>query len=154
MAKLVSTAHFAASPEQVFDAFLDIEHWPDKIEGIVSVEMLTDGPVRVGTRFRETRIMFKKEATEEMEVTAMDRPHRFTIEAESCGAHFVTVHEFRPESNGTKVIVEFDATPLTFMAKLFSPLTGWMLKSCKKAFDQDLEDLRGDTEKKAMAQSG
>ena len=63
-----------AEPEQVFLLFTDIEKFPENLSGIERVELLTAGPVGVGTRFKETRIMFKRETTEEMEVTRFDPP--------------------------------------------------------------------------------
>ena len=86
--------------------------------------------------------MFKKEATEEMTFSVVDRPRCFTVEAESCGAHYVTSHHFTAEGEGTKVTIEFAATPVTFLSKLLSPLTGLMLKSCAKMFRRDMEDMR------------
>lgn len=48
---------FRAPRERVFDVCSSFEHAADRIAGIERVEMLTDGPMRVGTWFRETRIM-------------------------------------------------------------------------------------------------
>ena len=69
----VSTV-ISASPERVFALFTDLAHAPDNIRAIKKLELLTPGPMCMGTRFRETRVMFGKEATEEMEVIERTRP--------------------------------------------------------------------------------
>ena len=60
-----------APPEIVWTLITDIANSPQVISGIDSVTILgsTEG-FGVGTRWRETRTMFGKEATEEMEVSA------------------------------------------------------------------------------------
>lgn len=50
--------------QAVFEAISDLEHAAERIGAIKEIEMLTDGPVGKGTRWRETRLMFGKECTE------------------------------------------------------------------------------------------
>lgn len=142
MARVSADIHIAADIDRVFDVFVDIPNWANQVGAIKKIEMLTDGKVGVGTRFKETRVIFKKEATETMEVTSFDRPTQYTLEAQSCGAAYVTVHRFTSEGNGTKVTVEMTATPVTFFAKVMSPLSALMLKSCAKMFVRDLQDVK------------
>ena len=51
---------------------MDVEHAADTLSGIGAVEMLTEGPYAVGTRWRETRSMMGMTASEEMEVTEVE----------------------------------------------------------------------------------
>lgn len=120
-----------APPEKVFALATDIENWADRMDGIVKVEMLTDGPVGVGTRFKETRIMFKKEAVEEMEVSKFEPDTLFTLRGESCGSIFESTHTFRP---------------VTFFARLMSPLCSLMAGSMRKCIEKDLDDLKSAAE--------
>ena len=62
-----------APPQVVFAAIADIESWPSAISAIAEVTLLTPGPVAVGTRFRETREMLGRKATEEMTVAEIER---------------------------------------------------------------------------------
>jgi hypothetical protein len=114
------------------------------------MEVLTDGPVRVGTRFRETRIVFKREATEEMEVTALEPPERFAFGCESHGCRYHTQMTFEPASGGTDVELRFEAVPLTrsmkVLAFLMAPMTRWIAKTCAK----DLEDLKAAAERSPL----
>ena len=143
MPTLTASIRIAAPRERVFEVFTDIPRAVERIPGIVKIEMLSDGPFRVGTRWRETRIMMKKEATEEMWVTACAPPQSYAVEAESRGTHYDTLFEFTPDGNGTLVTWTFRGTPLTFGTKIasaiFTPLFRGMMKKMLLA---DLEALR------------
>src|SRR4051812_9790697 len=89
MATTVAVDHFvAAAPERVFALASDFANLPKRIPDITKVELLTGDTVGVGTRFRETRVMFGKEAVETMEVAAFDPPHSYVLVANSCGARY------------------------------------------------------------------
>lgn len=142
MARFTTTKNINASPDHVFEVFSDLRGAADRISAIKRMEVLTDGPVGVGTRFRETRIMFKREATEEMEVTTFVPGHHYTLHCESCGSTFDTVFRFTPDGSATRVDVEFQCRTVSFFAKIMSPLSSLMMGWCMKAFDKDLEELK------------
>lgn len=132
-----------ASPETVFAAASDFPNAPQRITGIKKMEMLTQGPVGVGTKFRETRVMFGKEATETMEVVDFQPGRSYTLAAASCGCEYRTVVSVRPAGAGSEVTFDFSGRPLSFGAKVMSALMGWMMKgACMKAVRQDLSDLK------------
>ena len=60
----------AASPASVWAELTDIPNWSRWLPNLVQLEMLGDDAFGVGTRFRETRKMFGRDATEVFEVTA------------------------------------------------------------------------------------
>ena len=135
--------------EVVFDLFTDLEKMADHIDGIARLEKLTEGPVGVGTRFRETRVFFKKEATEEMEFTRFEPGRSYTVECESCGAHYKSTYRFTPDGEATNIEVEFMSRPLTLFAKIMAPIGNLMMGSMmKKCLRKDLDNL------KAIAESG
>ncbi len=135
-------ATVAAPPERVFEAATDLASLPETMSGIDSVEALSDGPFGAGTRWRETRTLYGRQATEEMWVTGFDPPRSYVVEAESHGAHYRTEITFAPEGDGTRVTFVFGARPVSFVARLFSIFSGMMMKGVKKALAQDLEDLK------------
>jgi hypothetical protein len=138
-----------APVETVFRCATDLQNAPKRISGIVKLEVLTGGPVRQGTRFRETRIMFKREATEEMEITAFDPPRSYAVDCESCGCRCRTEFKFSASGSGTEMSVTFTWQPLTFFAKMMSFMTKPMLKACIKAFEKDMDELKASIERES-----
>src|SRR5262245_22124076 len=143
---------FVAAPaDRVFALMSDFAHAHERVSGISKVEMLTEGPVGLGTKFKETRVMFGKEATETMEVTAFDPPRSYNLSAFSCGTQYESTFQFDREGKGTNVKMIFQYTPKSFFAKLFSPLFKMMSGMMRKCVSQDLDDLAKAAEGSAMA---
>ncbi len=153
MAGFTVAKRVEAPVEIVFDIASDLERLPDIVEAITKIEIVTDGPVGVGTRFRETRVLFKREATEEMEITKFDRPHSYSTIANSCGCRYDTTVTVKALGSGSEISMDFSATPLTFMAKVFSVMMKFMLNSCAKAVEKDLESIKVAAEASAAAEA-
>ncbi len=132
----------AAPPDRVFRIATDLHSLAANVSGIDSVEVLTEGPVGEGSRWRETRTMMGRPATEEMWVTGFEAPRRFVVEAASHGAQYRTEMTFEPEGAGTRVTMVFAARPVSFLARLFALFSAVMLRSLRKMLEQDLEDLK------------
>ena len=104
--------------EQVFAIFTDIQRWPEMIQSMAKIELLTAGPVGRGTRFRETRLLFNKEAHEDMEFTEFQPPNRYVIEASSHSTHYISTFTFRKNDDGaTSLRMTFVGKPQTLIAK-------------------------------------
>ncbi len=137
-----------APAERVFALSSNVPGFGDVVRGIERIEMLTDGPVGTGARWRETRVLFGKAATEEMRITGFDPPRSLRIEADSHGAHYVTTYRFTPNDGGTDLEMDFSARPRSFLARLMSAVFGRaMLSSVRKALEADLRDLKRVAEK-------
>lgn len=134
----------SAPRERVFEVFSDVPHAAEMLDGINSVEVLSDeGGFGVGFRWRESRTMFGKEATEEMWVTACEPPESYTVEAESHGTHYTSVYRFDDDGTGsTWVDLTFEGRPVSTAAKLMSPFAVFFKSSTRKAFRKDLEQLK------------
>jgi len=141
MASITVNRVINAPIETVFERASDVYKWTDQISAITNVEVLTDGPVGVGTSFRETRVLFKREATEEMTFSEFDPPTGFTLIASSCGSEYVTKHTFEPVEGGTRLTINFGGTPKTLVAKLVTPMMAIMKKTLIKCLESDLNDL-------------
>ena len=136
----------AAPIETVFDRAADFPNAASTIEAITKMEMLTEGPIGVGTRFRETRVMFGREATEEMEIVEFDRPRGYRLHAESHGSRYLSGLSFEETAGGTRVTMHFEGTPLTLMAKIMSFMMKPMMKKMVSICAKDLEDLKNAVE--------
>lgn len=132
-----------ADRQRVFEVFCDLDNAAANISAITKIEVLA-GPAQlnVGTRWRETRTMFGKEATEEMSVTAYEQDVSYVAEAESRGAHYRSEYRFTPEGTGTRVDLTFDGAPLTLGARVAGVIGALFAGAAKKALHQDLVDLK------------
>lgn len=141
MPGITITKHIAAPPERVFARMTDLRKAPEFISKIKRLEVMTEGPIRVGTRFRETRVMFGREATEEMEVTELDPPNGYALGCESHGCRYRIEFRLTPSGDGTEVQMRFEAVPLTLVAKVLCVLFRPMMKSMTKECAKDLDDI-------------
>jgi carbon monoxide dehydrogenase subunit G len=132
---------------EVYAAFVDIEKIGERIPGIVKIEVTSDVKSGVGTHWKETRVMFGKESTEEMEITKVDEVKSITIESDSAGTHYVTEYTFVEKSEGTEVTMSFSGVAKSLMAKIMSPMMGLMAGSMKKMLRADLESMKESLEK-------
>ena len=133
------TEHVSAPPERVFAAASDFAHAAERIPGISKIELLTPGPTRLGTRFRESR---RGMGTEELEVTRFDPPRALEISARSCGCTLATEFRFTPEGPGTRVEVALQSQAHTLFARLLSPLAWLMSGLVKRCLQNDLAALK------------
>lgn len=146
MGQMTVSKHIDAPQDKVFAVITDLEGARERITGIEKVELLTDGPFGKGTRWRETRIMFKREATEEMEITAWDPPDGYTLGCESCGARYDMALTLVSDGAATSMEWRIETTPITFMARVMSVFSGLMSGMMKKCMAQDMEDIKAAAE--------
>lgn len=134
----------AASPEAVWAVLTDLDHAAETLSGVTRVEVLTEGPYDVGTRWRETRKMMGKEETQEMYVTEVEAPARTTIEADTAGVHYVSTITVSARDVGSHILMTFGgAQPNpSGLQRLAWTLFGKLgLKMTRKVMIQDLEDI-------------
>ena len=151
MTTFATQRRVAAPRATTFEVFSDFQNAASTVSAIERIEMLTEGPNRVGARFRETRTMFGRPATETMEVSAFDPPRSYTLAAESHGARYATTFTFTEAAGGTEVEMRFVVTPVTFMAKVMGLLMKPMMKKMVAVCAKDLEDLARVAEARAQA---
>lgn len=142
MPSFTLTQDIAAPVSAVYTVFTDLAGAGQRIQAIKKIEVLTPGPFAVGTKFRETRVMFGREAVETMEITAVEPGKSYTVAAHSCGALFETTFRFEPKGQGTLVTMDFASKAESFFAKLFAPLASLMMGTMKKCMEQDMTDLK------------
>jgi uncharacterized membrane protein len=128
--------------ERVWEVFTDIAGAPEAIDGIDSVDLLTDLPFGPGFRWRETRTIFGRSATEEMWVTDAQAPAHYEVAASSHGTDYLSTYTFDEVPGGVAVTLVFAGEPRSPVAKGMNLLTGWAAKgSVAKMLRQDLDDL-------------
>ena len=91
-------------PEAVFDYLTDPANLADWQTSKISVEALTDGPPRLGTRVRErTKAPGGREFTQVVEFTEFDRPRRVRAHVVEGPYPIDGIWSFEPEGDGTRV---------------------------------------------------
>jgi len=140
-----------AGPGRVWAVATDIDSWPETMSGIDRVEVLASPEFGVGTRWRETRTMLGKQATEEMWVSAVDEGRSYTVAAESHGTHYLSVFTVTPVGDGsTEIELTFTGEPAGRLAKVLAAVTGPLARrSVAKALARDVDDLVAVAERQA-----
>ncbi len=145
--KVKANCTIKATKDEVFNAFSDLKNLANNVRAIKSIELLTPGDIGIGSKFKETRVMFGKESSEIMEITQFSPPDYFKEEAHSNGMDYATEWRFIDEENKTTVSIDFSGTATTLTAKLFNVLFSFMAGGMKKAFLADMDDLKKALEK-------
>ena len=133
-----------APPSVVWSIVTDIEGSASTISAIESIEVL-ERPERGirGLKWRETRTMFGKQATETMWITAVDEGSSYTTEARSHGSIYRTLVAVDEAAGGARLRMEFSAEATTLLARILSLALGPLIsRSVRSALLKDLEDIR------------
>ena len=142
MATVTVNDEIGAPLERVFAMFTDLESAARHVAGIKGIEMLTPGGFRLGTRWRETREVLGRLDTADMEVTAFEKNHAYTITHYKGGARVDTVFSFAPSDHGTNVSISFGLDGLGLPTGLVAPVTWAIAGKVRDVLSHDLADLK------------
>ncbi len=143
------THHFAGAPHRVFAALTDLEGAAAWMPGFVRIERVSGPAFGPGTRWRETRKLFGKEATEEFEVTACRSPRHLAVRVDgakgsSKRGQYLFDYSLAPAGSGTDVTLRGEIRGLGGFGMLVGRLlVGPYRKACAKdlaALARHLED--------------
>lgn len=140
----VAVSRIVEAPlEVVWRVATDLEALPETMSAITAVEVLAGGdPFGVGTRWRETRLMMRREATEEMTVTRVEPERGYTVEADNHGVHYVSTFAFAPVGpQRTEVTMTFSGQPTARQNPLQRLLGRLGLRIVRSSLEKDLADL-------------
>lgn len=132
-----------APRNSVFSVFANIVGAVESVPSIKRCEMLTEGAVGVGTRWKETREIFGQQHTEEMEIVDFVPQSRYAVATHSHGTHYETQFIFQQEEEGTQVTMIFSTFPQTLLAKAMGFFMGFMMTGAvRRLLEEDLESLK------------
>lgn len=136
------TRELAASPHEIFDAMTNLDDAGEWMPGFVRLQRLGEGVhLGVGSRWRETRRMLGKEATEEFEVTEFAPPDRLALRVDgtrgtSGTGEYLFTYTLAPTVIGTLITLDGEIRGLTgvmgVMGRVFS---GIYKRACTKDLD-------------------
>ena len=119
------------SKEAIWDVITDIESAAETVSGIDKVEILEEPKNGlVGLKWRETRTVFGKTATEEMWITEAVENEFYKSRAESNGFVYISTRRIIEQSGGNSLTMTHDSQPQSFMAKLMSIPDGSCTERC------------------------
>jgi uncharacterized membrane protein len=131
------TIHLNQPVDQVFSFLMDTGKLTTWQSNLIKMELLTEGPLRAGSRFREVRRLGKKETEIQGEITALEPNKRF--ETKTLTKPQVTVsYSFESEAGGTRLKHKF-VTLTSGLMRLLEPL---IASSIKKESESDFETLK------------
>ncbi|MET9736495.1 SRPBCC family protein [Streptomyces sp. NPDC006458] len=140
---VVVERRIGAGQPAVWEALTDLAGMVRVLSGVSKVEILTPQPFGVGTRWRETRRMFGKDATEEMWVTVSEPPQRYVAEAESHGSRYISEWELRADGPATTTVrMTFTSVPTGGAAGMLAKVLGRLgTRAISRAIAKDLDDV-------------
>ena len=140
---VIVTETIQAPRERVWEIITDIEHAAGTIEAITDLTVLNRPTTGViGLKWTETRIMFGKEAKETMWISAAEENQWYETTAESHGSIYKSRLDIRDADGAVELSMSFDATPVSFFARIMSVTMFLFQGTVRKAFQQDLRDIK------------
>jgi len=110
-------------PEEVFAYLADVSRHGEWSPKPYRVEALTEGPVRVGSRFRSVGWLPRQpETVNEVEITQLDPPRRFAFNAHDRGETFKSEFVLTPQDGATRVDRTLDMPKPTGAVGVIFPL--------------------------------
>lgn len=135
--------------EETYKGLLDLDAAKNWMQGLVRIERLDAGSMRVGSEWKETRKMYGKEASEHFEVVEMNEPNKIVLRCDGTKGttgkgEYVFAYTIVPAGSQSEVTLNGEINGLTGVLKLFGKM---MAGTFKKACAKDLDSLKHYLEK-------
>jgi uncharacterized protein YndB with AHSA1/START domain len=137
MIRYQTTVQLSRPVEQVFSFLTDPEKLMMWQSNLVKAVILTSGPLRLGSRFREVRRLGPRETEVQGEVSEFELNQRLATKT-STTPHVRVSYSLAPEQAGTRLSYKFEMLP-TGLVWLLQPM---ILGSIKKDTASDFEKLK------------
>lgn len=124
---------------EVFAFISDISNGPKMNENIVNVDKLTEGPIRVGSLFKETRVIRGRNAAATIEVVQYNPTKEFSARSDSNGLIVTYHYQMSEVTDGTEVSFQCEVKTSGIVMLLFKPL---LIKILKQEDGDHLKDIK------------
>jgi uncharacterized protein YndB with AHSA1/START domain len=131
------TIHLNRPVDQVFAFLADTGKVSTWQSSLIKLEALTEGPLRLGSRFREIRRLGRRDSEIQGQVTAFEPNKRLETKTTTKPEVMVS-YSFEPENGGTRLRYKFILLS-SGMMRLLEPL---IARSIKKESESDFETLK------------
>jgi uncharacterized membrane protein len=114
--------------EEVYAYVVDFDRWPEWRQDVVGGELLTEGPVRVGTRARGIAKVLGRPFSIDVEVTALTPAVRFGYRPVKGPLQTNNLYTFESQAGGTLVVLT-DELGLAGIFRVFLPVLPALVRS-------------------------
>jgi uncharacterized membrane protein len=128
-----------APRQRTWDVLSDLESWPQRIETVDSVELLTPPPLAIGSRVRMKQ---PKLGEETWEITAWDPPSFFEFRSSSSGATTIASHRVEAldeRRSRLMLTLEMQGLLVPIFGRMFKDLTNDYMTSEAEAIKRAAE---------------
>ena len=133
----------ACPPKRVFEFISDSNNAPKIVPSVISTVKLTEGPPKVGTRYRETRLINGKEEHAELEVSEYAESELYAMRNVTDGIETVYRYRLHPERDGTHIVLVCEVKAagvkklmVPFVASVLKKEDGGHLQTLKKVLEE------------------
>ena len=142
MRSFTYATHIERAPEQVWAYMMDFSQAPRWRTLVRSIEVLTPGPLRVGSELRVMFDIMGKVRTATSVIWAFEPARRFGVRNTEQNVTGVFEYTLRPDRGGTAVTFSCDVRPHGFMWLLLP----WLLKGNRIRYVEQLPNLKKELE--------
>jgi hypothetical protein len=124
---------------EVFEFISDLRNGPKMNEDILNVEKLTDGPIGVGSKFKETKVIRGRNTEAMIEVVQYEATTAFSAQSEVNGLKVTYHYQLSEGNNGTIVKFHCEVKTSGLIMSITKPL---IIKILKKEDGDHLTYIR------------
>lgn len=152
MAPIATSVEIARSPEDVFAYIADFPRHPEWQEGLVTVKVETEGPLRVGTRVVHRRKVGPQTVATTSEITTYDPPHTVAFRGVDGPIRGKGSQRVEPAGDGSRVSFEMELEGHGF-GRLMLPMARKQAARQVAASHQKLKQILEDAAVQPTAES-
>jgi carbon monoxide dehydrogenase subunit G len=140
MTAIVHSVEISRNPEDVFAALIDLPRFSEWQEGVVSAHREDDGPMKVGSKAKVTRLVGGRERTMTTELTDYSPPRSYAFRGIDGPIRPIGKGTVEPLADGARSRVTFE---LDFEGHGFGKLLlPFVRKQARKELPQNHENLK------------
>ena len=145
MRSFTYTIHIERHPDRVWDYMMDFSQAPRWRNLVRQIDVITSGPLRVGSELLVTFDLMGTVKRTTSEVWAFEPGRRFGVRNTEQRVSGAFEYTLVPESNGTRVTFSCDITPHGLMWLV----TPWLLRGNRMRYAQQLPNLKKEVESRS-----
>ncbi|MBY0095747.1 SRPBCC family protein [Mesobacillus maritimus] len=134
--------------QKVYEGLLDLDEAKNWMQGFVGIQRLDEGPLKVGSEWKETRKMFGTKATEHFEVVELNAPQKIVLRCDGTKGttgkgEYVYTYKLNSAEGVTEITLNGEISGLTGLTKFFGKMmSGTFKKACEKDLDALIQHMQ------------